>query len=223
MKPEPITAKEYSVNGGQTLLDKVNAPWDLSALLTGVYCADDNESARALSARINPHETVITPDGTWFGPGWLKISHTKDSKVGVLQREKELRLLKHRQEELHVEIAEFEDQLAATETELKEAEILRESIQQQDNRLGSELSLKSAEFSAYSTRWEHQQRRLEQIANDLEEIIRETGENAELIAECRLLQEEAEEVLAQQEQNRQSLETANQLLQAQHDNTERVR
>ncbi|OYV23260.1 MAG: chromosome segregation protein [Methylococcaceae bacterium NSO1] len=215
------TVKEYSVNSGQTLLDKVNAPWDLSALLTGVYCADDNESARTLSTQTNPNESVITRDGTWFGPGWLKISHTKDSKVGVLQREKELRLLKHRQEELHDEISTFEDQLATTETELKEAEILRESIQQQDNKLGSELSLKSAEFSAYSTRWEHQQRRLEQIANDLEEIIRETGENAEIIAECRLLQEEAEEVLAQQEQNRQSLETSSQLLQAQHDNTER--
>ena len=179
-----LTAKEHAVNGGQTLLDKVNAPWDLSALLTGVYCAEDNESARALSAHTNPHESVITPDGTWFGPGWLKISHTKDSKVGVLQREKELRLLKHRQEELQAEIAEFEDQLAATETELKEAEILRESIQQQDNKLGSELSLKSAEFSAYSTRWEHQQRRLEQIANDLEEIIREIGRKCR--ADCRM-------------------------------------
>ena len=215
-------ATEYSVNGGQTLLNKVNAPWDLSALLTGVCCADDNDAARTLSARAASHESVITRDGTWFGPGWLKISHTKDSKVGVLQREKELRLLKHRQEDLHEEIAELEDQLAATETELKEAEILRESIQQQDNKLGSELSLKSAEFSAYSTRWEHQQRRLGQIANDLEEIIRESSENAELIAECRLLQEEAEEVLAQQEQNKQNLETANQLLQVQHDNTERA-
>ncbi|MDD1613204.1 MAG: chromosome segregation protein SMC, partial [Methylococcaceae bacterium] len=218
-------ASGYPVDGEQTarpaLLDKVNAPWDLSALLAGVYCADDNDAARALSAYTNPYESVITPDGAWFGPGWLKISHTKDSKVGVLQREKELRLLKHRQEELHVEITTFEDQLAATETELKEAEILRESIQQQDNKLGSELSLKSAEFSAYSTRWEHQQRRLEQISNDLEEIIRETGENAEIIAECKLLQEEAEEILAQQEQNRQNLETSNQLLQAQHDNTER--
>ncbi len=220
------TAMEYPIDDEQTarpaLLDKVNAPWDLSALLTGVYCAGDNDAARALSARIAPHESVVTPDGTWFGPGWLKISHTKDSKAGVLQREKELRLLKHRQEELHLEISTFEDQLAATETELKEAEILRESIQQQDNRLGSELSLKSAEFSAYSTRWEHQQHRLEQISNDLEEIIRETGENAEVIAECRLLQEEAEEVLAQQEQNRQNLETSNQLLQAQYDNTERA-
>ena len=55
----------------------------------------------------------------------------------------------------------------------------------------------------------------------LKRSFAKSGENAELIAECRLLQEEAEEVLAQQEQNRQSLETANQLLQAQHDNTER--
>ncbi|MGR8999494.1 MAG: chromosome segregation protein SMC [Gammaproteobacteria bacterium] len=218
-------AAKYPIGDEQStkpaLLDKVSAPWDLSALLAGVYCADDNETARALSAHTDPHESVVTPDGTWFGPGWLKISHAKDSKMGVLQREKELRLLKHRLEVLHVEIASLEDQLAATETGLKEAENLRESIQQQDNKLGSELSLKSAEFSAYSTRWEHQQRRLEQIANDLEEIIRETGENAELIAECRLLQEEAEEVLTRQEQNRQSLDTANQLLQAQQDNTEK--
>jgi chromosome segregation protein len=223
---ETNTTTECLIKDGQTtrpaLLDKINAPWDLSALLTGVYYADDNDAARALSVNSGPHESVITPDGTWFGQNWLKISHTKDSKVGVLQREKELRLLRHRQEELVVEIASFEDQLATTETELKEAEILRESIQQQDNRLGSELSIKSAEFSAYSTRWEHQQRRLEQVANDLEDIIRETGDNAEVIAESRLLQEEAEDVLAQQEQSKHSLESSNQLLQAQHDNTERA-
>ena len=205
-----------------TLLDKVNAPWDLSALLIGVYCADDNAVARALSVSVKPYESVVAPDGTWFGPGWLKVSHTKDSKVGVLQREKELRLLKQRQEVVLVEIEAFEQQLATTEAELKEAEVLRELIQQQDNKLGSELSLKSAEFSAYSTRWEHQQRRLEQIANDTEEISRELAENAEVIAESRLLQEEADDVLAEQEQNKQSLETADQLLQVQQANTERA-
>ena len=205
-----------------TLLDKVNAPWDLSALLSGIYCAENHLAARAFSLKTEPHESIITPDGTWFGPGWLKVTHAKDSKVGVLQREKELRLLKLRQEELHSEIFEFEDQLVTTETELKEAEILRESIQLQDNKLGSELSLKSAEFSAYSTRWEHQQRRLEQIANDLEEILLETSENAEIIAESLLLQNEAEAILEQQEQNRTDLEASNQLLQAQHENTERA-
>ena len=213
---------KQSTDACPTLLAKVNAPWDLSALLTGIYCADDNATARTFASNAEAHESVITPDGTWFGPSWLKITHAKDSKVGVLQREKELRLLKLRQEELQTEISDFEEQLITTETELKEAEILREAIQLQDNKLGSELSLKSAEFSAYSTRWEHQQGRLAQIANDLEEILLEASENAETLAESALMQSEAETILEEQEQKRNDLEAANQLLQAQYESTERA-
>jgi chromosome segregation protein len=197
-----------------SLLDKVKAPWNLSNLLTGVYCAEDVETARSLSSQLKAHESVITPDGTWFGSGWIKIIRAKDSKTGVLQREKELRLLKQRQEELHIEIEAFEDQLESAETGLKDAEATRESIQQQDNSLGSELSVKSAEFSAHSARLEHQQRRLEQVCNDIDDISREIAENAETIAESRMLQEQAEQVMAEQEQKKQSLETLNQELQS---------
>jgi len=196
------------------LLDKVKAPWDLSNLLSGVYCVDDAETARTLSAQLKPHESVITPDGTWFGSGWIKIIRAKDSKTGVLQREKELRLLKQRQEELHVEIEAFEDQLETAETGLKDAEVTRESIQQQDNSLGSELSVKSAEFSAHSARLEHQQRRLEQVCNDIDELSRETADHAETIAEYQLLLEQAEQSMEQQEQNKHSLEALNQELQS---------
>ncbi|MCK9637157.1 MAG: chromosome segregation protein SMC [Methylobacter tundripaludum] len=196
------------------LLDKVKAPWDLSSLLAGVYCADDAGTARALSAQLKAHESVIIPDGTWFGSGWIKIIRAKDSKTGVLQREKELRLLKQRQEELHGEIESFEDQLETVETGLKDAEAARESIQQQDNSLGAELSAKSAEFSAHSARLEHQQRRLEQVCNDIDELSRETAENAETIAESQLLQEQAEQVMAEQGQQKQNLEALNQELQS---------
>ncbi|PPK76551.1 condensin subunit Smc [Methylobacter tundripaludum] len=197
-----------------SLLDKVNAPWDLSNLLAGVYCVDDAETARTLSVQLKSHESVITPDGTWFGSGWIKIIRAKDSKTGVLQREKELRLLKQRQEELHIEIEAFEDQLETAETGLKDAEVTRESIQQQDNSLGSELSVKSAEFSAHSARLEHQQRRLEQVCNDIDELSRETADNAETIAEYQLLLEQAEQSMEQQEQNKHSLEALNQELQS---------
>ncbi|MGR9014607.1 MAG: chromosome segregation protein SMC [Gammaproteobacteria bacterium] len=196
------------------LLDKVKAPWDLSNLLAGVYCVDEVETARALSAQLKAHESIIVPDGTWFGSGWIKIIRAKDSKTGVLQREKELRLLKQRQEELHVEIETFEDQLESVETGLKDAEVTRESIQQQDSSLGAELSVKSAEFSAQSARLEHQQRRLDQLCDDIDDISRELAENAETIAEAQLLQEQAEQIMAEQEQNKQSLEALNQDLQS---------
>ena len=197
-----------------TLVDKVNAPWDLSALLSGIYCADDADAALRLTEQCLAHESVITPDGTWFGPGWLKVTHTKDAKVGVLQREKELRQLKLRQDELLTQISDYEEQLSVTEEQLKEAEHTRELIQQQDNKLGAELSSKSAEFSAYSTRWEHQQRRLLQIANELEDINRSLTDNNEVLAESQLLQDEAEQVLEEQDLQKQQLENADQLLQA---------
>ena len=215
LSPHPSLLPEGEGACAPKLLDKVKAPWDLSNLLAGIYCADDAETARVLSVQLKPHESVITPDGTWFGSGWIKIIRAKDSKTGVLQREKELRLLKQRQEELHNEIETFEDQLETAETGLKDAEVQRESIQQQDNSLGAELSVKSAEFSAHSARLEHQQRRLLQVCNDIEEISRETAENAETVAESQLLQEQAEQVMVEQEQKKQSLETLNQDLQSQ--------
>ena len=54
----------------------------------------------------------------------------------------------------------------------------------------------------------------------LRRLSAKRGENAEVIAESSLLQEEAETVLAQQEQNKYDLDTSNQLLQAQQDDTE---
>ena len=223
---ETTSNSDHITNNSQAapsvLLDKISTQLILSTLLTGIYCADNHAAARILSTTIKPYESVITPDGTWFGSNWIKVTHAKDSKVGVLQREKELRLLKLRLDELQFEIGSFEDQLTATETELKDSEILRESIQQLHNKLGSELSLKNAEFSAYSARWEHQQHRLKQIFSEHEEITLETSKNVENIAESKISQEEAEAILEEQEQNRHTLEASNQLLQAQYDNTERA-
>ena len=202
------------------LLDKVQAPWDLSNLLAGVYCVDDIETARTLSIQLKAHESVITPDGTWFGPGWIKVIRAIDSKTGVLQREKDLRLLKLCQEEVHFEIEALEDQLEASETGLKDAEIQREALQQQDNSLGSELSLKSAEFSAHSARYEHQKNRLGQVSTDIDDIRREITDNAETFAEAQLLLEQAEQFISEQEQKKQTLEALNSDLVSQQQNVD---
>lgn len=204
------------------LQDRVSSPWNLNALLTGVYCAAHAEEARELSAQLKAHESIITPDGTWFGPGWIKIIRTRDSKTGILQREKELRLLKQRQESLLSSIADSEAQLEATETALKNAELNRESMQQQHNRLNAELSLKNAEYSASAAKAEQQQRRLSQINLEIDDINQELSENAEIIAESKLLQDEAEQVMAEQDEKRSHLETLSQTLQAQQQTTEQT-
>ncbi|MSS76715.1 MAG: chromosome segregation protein SMC [Methyloglobulus sp.] len=197
------------------LQDRVNAPWNLNALLSGIYCAENIESARTLSLQLKAHESIITQDGSWFGPGWISIKNNKDSKSGVLQREKDLRALKLRQQELHITIETVEDQLQTAEQRLKEAESNRESIQQQHTVLGTELSQKQAGASAFSARLEQQQRRLGHINNEQNQLIDELSENAEKLAAAKLLLCEAETVVVTQEDIRQNLESINQNLQGQ--------
>ena len=200
----------------ERLLDKVSAPWDLSPLLAGVYCTENSQSARALTTQLNAHESVIIPDGTWFGPGWVCVKHKKDSKSGVIQREKDLRLLKLRQEELQVAIETTEEQLIDVEHRLKDLEGNRESIQQQHNSLGTELSQRQSEASALSASLEQIQRRLTQIENEIETMSDDLNDNAEQLAEAKILLSKAEAALNVQDTRRSKLDNLNQELQNHH-------
>ncbi|MDD5125784.1 chromosome segregation protein SMC, partial [Methylovulum sp.] len=197
------------------LLDKISAPSPLNGLLTGVYCADDLATAERLSGLLQAHESIITPEGIWLGADWVKVSRTQDSKMGVLQREKALRTLKQRQDELRESIDGLEERLESSEAALKTAEQLRESLQIQLNHVNTEWSQKNVQHSAQSARLEQQQRRLQQIRHDVDSINEELTENSETIAEARLLQDEAEQVLFDQDGQREGLEALDQQLQQQ--------
>lgn len=197
-----------------SLIDKVKAPWRLDGLLTGIYCADDLTAAKAMEPSLKPYESIILPDGTWIGCGWLRIIRTKDSKTGVLQREKELRSLKLRQSELHQQIEQLEERIEDAEQALKDAEAHRETWQREEKALGSELSAKSAELSAETARHEHQQRRLAQVRHEIDEIVAETAEQAEMRAESELKLQQAEDRLLRLDEKRQTLEDASRVLQA---------
>jgi len=202
------------------LLDKVTSPWNLTGLLTGVYYADDLESAKRQSTNLLAYESIITKAGDWVGPDWIKVSGNNDSKSGVLQREKDLRDLKQRRIKLQQRIELTEDQLEVTELALKDAEANREDLQQRDKVLGSEYSSKSAQFSAYSAKQEQQQQRLNQVSLDIEEVIAETTDIAETVDEVEELKQQAEEILDQLADTKDQLDDRNQQLQTQQYNSD---
>lgn len=213
-------AAQTTSSDHQQLLDKVSAPWDLSSLLTGIYCADSVGAARALSSQLKPHESIVTQDGIWVGLGWICVKRQKDTKSGVLQREKDLRQLKLKQEELQSAIESTEDQVQDAEHRLKEIESNRESIQHQHNALGVELSQKQSAASALTARLDQHQRRLAHINNEQESIAEELTDNAEKLSEAKLLLTDAERSLSRQDNNRLKLDNQSQDLQNQHPQVE---
>jgi chromosome segregation protein len=215
---ETHPAESASPAESTTLASKMRSRWDLSSLLSGIYCAETMQQARKMS--LQAHESVVLADGTWLGRDWIKISRGSDSKAGVLHREKELRELKLRQSELQMAIAEDEQQLEHCEHELKAAESSREQAQRQEKLLSAEFSAKSAEYSAQSARFEQQKRRLEQLDHEIEEISQHLAENAESISEAELIKQDAEEALGELGDKKNQLEQLSQQIQARQQNTD---
>jgi len=206
----PLQAKLAATD---TLLSKVSCPYDLSSLLTGIYCADSLHEARGLS--LQAHESVVLPNGIWLGRDWIRISRGSDSKSGLLHREKELRDLKQYQSELQNLIGDDEQLLISCEQELKITEGIREQSQQKEKILSAEFSAKSAEYSAQSVHLEQQSRRLRQLELDIDEIILHINENAENISEAEMIKEDAEQALSELLDKKLALEELSQQLQLQ--------
>lgn len=188
-----------------TLLSKVNSPWDLSGLLTGIYCCESLDEAIKIRSKLLPYESVVTKQGDWVGRDWVNISRAKDDKAGVLHREKELRHLKLRKTELTNETESIEQRLEHTDEQLKQAEINREQLQQKDKVLGSEYSTKSAQFSAFSAKQEQQQQRINQISREIEECIEEATDAAESIEQSKESINQAETILDGLSENKDTL------------------
>ena len=206
--------QEQSANELIRLIDKIKTPWNLHGLLSGIYCADNSEQARQIVAKLKPYESVITTQGTWMGYGWVKVTHDHDAKSGVLQREKELRILKEEQVQLQARVVITEERLETAEEFLKQGERQREDCQEKYKYVSNQLSLKNSEFSAHSARVEQQQQRLAQVSNEMTDINRELLDNAETRAEAAMIKEQAEEAMEaleetklQLEQNSNSLQT----------------
>jgi chromosome segregation protein len=79
-----------------TLAAKVQGPAVVGAWLGAIRCAADLAEARAMAAALAPHESVISRDGHWLGPGWRRIDRGRQGHEGVIERGREIEALKQK-------------------------------------------------------------------------------------------------------------------------------
>src|SRR5699024_3282550 len=98
----------------QPLLSKITSTRNLAGLLSGIYCAKDLPQALALRSRLQANESLITPEGLWIGPNWLRVALGFDEKAGMIQRQEEIDCLAD-------DITEQEDLVSGYESQLEQA------------------------------------------------------------------------------------------------------
>jgi chromosome segregation protein len=184
---------------------KVTAPWDAQGVLAGIYIADDLSAALALRKQLAANESVITRDGIWLSPHWVRVTRDTDASSGVIARRQEL-------EELAAAIAAAEENIETLNAQLEEGraaikrleqdrETLRRQVDEENRKYGELRS----QLSAKQVRIEQMNMRRERADNEIREAREQMEQEAEHLSEARMILSEAIEMMEQDTDLRESL------------------
>ncbi len=124
-----------------TLLSaKIRSPWAVHSLLGNVYAAADLATALHMRQSLHANASVITPEGVWIGPNWLKVARDADARAGVIEREQELKHLHQEIAELVAHEAELVAALEHNRDALQSKEDEREELQEAINQVNRQLA-----------------------------------------------------------------------------------
>lgn len=155
------------LTGGSTLADKVTSHIPLTPLLSSVYGVETTAEALALLPQLAPHQSVITREGLWFGPTWMRINKKKDSRAGIIERERELKELAQSIATQQLQITAQEQQLQQTKARLLEYQQSREQLQQQKIQLATQLGKSTAERQGKQNQLQQLQQRAHSLNQEL--------------------------------------------------------
>ncbi|MBY6188520.1 chromosome segregation protein SMC [Marinobacter hydrocarbonoclasticus] len=220
--PEGVMRLSDTVCGGDSqprhpwprLLDKIQAPFNLSPWLVQVYCADSLEQARQWLAEAGPDVSVVLQDGRWLAdgfeaaPGQGSERPLTDIQVELDAGQQSLDALSGR-----IEQAQLRQQqaIAGLQSARQSEEQSRQQVQRERERV---LTL-SNRVESLAQRLEEQRQQRELLDAQREELAMRQealeGRQLELemeVEQLSLAQEEAEQRLTSVEQRSESARSA---------------
>jgi chromosome segregation protein len=149
---------------------KVQGPAMLVSVLSSVYTAVTLNEALRLRGRLGSGESVVTRDGVWLGPDWLRLSRDADPHTGVIEREETLREIHAQLSGLAEEVKDLEHRLELTRERVRDHEDRRDHFQADVNRLHREHVDRRAELDSAQARSVDAARRMTQLETGLVDV-----------------------------------------------------
>ena len=190
----PATALAAFVQGSQA-----------AALLAGVYACEDLGTALSLRSRLQGHESIVTRDGLWLGPNWLRVAREQVAESGVLARRQELTRLQEEIGELKEAVAQRTEELESGRESLRQLEVQREEAQRslsQRNRARGDVQ---AQLGAKQVRLEQFAARKDRIGKEKEDVDAQQKLDLEQLAESRMILQDALESMGRDTDRREAL------------------
>jgi len=153
-----------------SLRARVRGPAGLDALFEGIVATDTLAEALAVRPRLRAGQSVITRDGLWLGPDWLRVSRDRDAHEGVLEREQSLRRERAELESLQGRSRATDDELEAVRGRVRETEDRLAEEQGQLSRSGAAHMNLRAQLDSLRAKAEQRGARMQQLTLELNEL-----------------------------------------------------
>ena len=159
----------------------------LGSLLQGIYAAESVEVALANRAELKPGESIVTRQGIWLGPDWIKrvAEPTEESSKGIIQRAQELETLNLRVEEAESTLADLQKHVVQGRTRIEQLEGAREALQLQINRLNQSLGELKTDHGVRRVQLEEADARRTRLTGEKAEIDQQVREESERLKTAR--------------------------------------
>lgn len=151
-----------------SLAEKVTAPVAIIALLNQVQTCASVAQALEAAKSLPAGASVVTAEGQWVGPGWIRVTGKQSGPAGMLAREKEIKQL---QDEIAVLQRQWSELSESNETGRKALPALETSIDQLQKRV-NELHRENADLDS---RLAAGKARVEELGGRQKQIAGETA------------------------------------------------
>ena len=160
-----------------------------SSLLYAVFAAESAEVALSKRHQLAAGQSIITREGFWVGPDWMRALHDADQTQGIIERGRAIESLALEIEEAEVQLAKLVDQRQAARIQVETLEAKREELQRQANELNQSLSDRRTDHGVTRVK-------LEEAAARQEQLRKEAADVAEQLAQEKSRLEQTREALA---------------------------
>jgi len=199
-----------SSEGGQgaegTLAAKVRGPGAAMQLLAQVRTAETLDEARNRVGSLAEGQSIITRSGEWLAPQWARIRRAQGNQVGVLARERDIRLLTEQIETLEAQLEESTARLDELRTAKFEAERARDDAQRELYNAHRRQSELAGQLQSHRGKVETARARAEKVAGELSTLIEQLDELQVQTREARARLDESVNHMGDLEDQRRELE-----------------
>lgn len=215
MTPDELTqsGSMASVGALALLSSKLDCPWQVETLLPDVYAADSIAVALQYREQLDRQQSIVTKDGLWLGPNWLRVpDRGVEEETGLLARKGIISELMISIKELDEKSEALVEKQAALKETLEQQENERSALQQRVAQESREFSELKAKASAELAKIEEAKTRRERIAHELGELERQLEVENENMSESRLRLQGALDGMEQDVASRDELEKQREML-----------